>query len=163
MCRAHRAALIVAKLDRLARNAHFLLLIVEGSGEAGVVFCDLPTVPAGPLGKFFVSLLASVAELEAGLISQRTKAALAEAKKRGVKLGNPRPRGRRRVDQIRGEGAETLTAIAAELDRMGVPTSSGQGRWHAATVTRVIAAGRPAGRSDARSRANATRDAHPKV
>ena len=185
MCRAHRAALIVAKLDRLARNAHFLLSIVEGSGEAGVVFCDLPTVPAGPLGKFFVSLLASVAELEAGLISQRTKAALAEAKKRGVKLGNPRPRGptpgmekaaaeariekaRKRavdvlpiIDQIRGEGAETLTAIAAELARMGVPTPSGQGQWHAATVARIIAAGRSAGRPDARSRSNATRDAHP--
>lgn len=151
------------------------------------MFCDLPTVPAGPLGKFFVSLLASVAELEAGLISQRTKAALAEAKKRGVKLGNPRPRGptpgmekaaaeariekaRKRaidvlpiIDQIRGEGAETLTAIAAELARMGIPTPSGQGRWHAATVARILAAGRPAGRSDGRSRSNATRDAHPDV
>jgi DNA invertase Pin-like site-specific DNA recombinase len=96
MCRAHRAALIVARLnlDRLVRNTHFLLSILEGSGGAGCVFCDLPTVPAGPLGKFFVSLLASVTELEAGLISQRTKAALAEAKKRGVKLGPKEPPGR---------------------------------------------------------------------
>ena len=62
--------------------------MVEGSGDAGVVFCDLPKVPAGPLGKFFVSLLASVAELEAGLINQRTKDALAIAKQRGKKLGN---------------------------------------------------------------------------
>jgi hypothetical protein len=40
------------------------------------------------------------------------------------------------IDQLRDEGAETLTAIAAELARMGVPTPSGQGRWHAATVAR---------------------------
>jgi DNA invertase Pin-like site-specific DNA recombinase len=162
MCRAHRAALIVAKLDRLARNAHFLLSVVEGSGDAGVVFCDLPTVPAGPVGKFFVSLLASVAELEAGLISQRTKAALAEAKRRGVKLGNPRPGGatpgmakraaeartakaRKRagdvlpvIEQIRSTGATSLMAIAAELRRMEVPTPSGQGTWHASTVARVV-------------------------
>jgi hypothetical protein len=40
--------------------------VVEGSGEAGVVFCDPPTVPAGPVGKFLVTQMAAVAELEAG-------------------------------------------------------------------------------------------------
>ena len=91
-CRAHRATLLIAKLDRLARNARFLLGVVEGSGEGGVVFCDLPQVPPGPVGKFLVTQMAAVAELEAGLISQRTRAALAAAKARGVRLGNPRLR-----------------------------------------------------------------------
>ncbi|WP_431270263.1 recombinase family protein [Dankookia sp. P2] len=74
-CRAHRATLLIAKLDRLARNARFLLGVVEGSGDGGVVFCDLPQVPPGPVGKFLVTQMAAVAELEAGLISQRTRAA----------------------------------------------------------------------------------------
>ena len=78
---------MVAKLDRLARNARFLLATVEGSGDGGVVFCDLPTIPVGPVGKFLITQMAAVAELEAGLISTRTKAALAVAKARGVKLG----------------------------------------------------------------------------
>lgn len=82
-CRARRAALVIAKLDRRARNARFLLHVVEGTGEAGVVFCDLPSVPPRPVGKFLLTQMAAVAELEAGLISQRTRAALAASKARG--------------------------------------------------------------------------------
>ena len=89
MCRLHNATLVIAKLDRLSRNTQFLLNLVEGTGDAGVVFCDLPTIPTGPMGKFFITQMVAVAELEAGLISQRTKAALAAAKARGKKLGNP--------------------------------------------------------------------------
>src|SRR4051795_897654 len=85
-CRARRATLLIAKLDRLARNARFLLGVVEGSGEGGVVFCALPQVPPGPVGKFLVTQMAAAAELEAGIISQRTRAALAAAKARGVQL-----------------------------------------------------------------------------
>ena len=59
------------------------------SGEGGVTFRDLLAIPAGPVLEFLIMQLAAVAELEAGLISQRTKAALTEAKRRGVKLGNP--------------------------------------------------------------------------
>lgn len=79
-CRSKRAVLIVGKLDRLARNAVFLLTLVEGSGEGGIVFSEVPVLPPGPIGKFMVTMLAAVAELEAGLISERTKAALAVVK-----------------------------------------------------------------------------------
>jgi DNA invertase Pin-like site-specific DNA recombinase len=105
-CRKTGATLLVAKLDRLARNARFLLSVVEGSGEGGVVFCDLPTVPAGPVGKFLLTQMAAVAELEAGLISQRTKSALAAAKARGQKLGGDRG--------YRGGWAEGIQQAATE-------------------------------------------------
>ena len=65
-----------------------LLRTLVASG-VDLVFCDLPHVPAGAMGRFLLTQMASVAELEAGLISERTKAALAAAKARGVKLGNP--------------------------------------------------------------------------
>lgn len=94
------AVFVVAKLDRLARNTHFLLELIDGSVD--VVFCDLPHLPSGPVGRFMLTQMAAVAELEAGLISQRTKAALQAVRKRGTwvkadgtpyktgqRLGNP--------------------------------------------------------------------------
>ncbi|HEV2303811.1 MAG TPA: recombinase family protein [Stellaceae bacterium] len=156
-CRAKKAALVVAKLDRLARNARFLLSVAEGAGEAGVAFCDLPQLPPGPMGKFFLTLMAAVAELEAGLISQRTKAALAAARARGRKLGNPNLRsagaGAARKRQARAKarevapliraarkaGCETLTEIAQALTARGVRTPGGQEHWRAEQVRRVIA------------------------
>ncbi|HEX6956419.1 MAG TPA: recombinase family protein [Ferrovibrio sp.] len=74
----------MAKVDRLARNVHFLETIL--SGDVEVVSADLPQV-SGPMGRFILQQLAAVARLEAGLISERTKAALAAAKQRGVKFG----------------------------------------------------------------------------
>ncbi len=151
-CRAHRATLLVAKLDRLARNARFLLSVVEGSGEGGVVFCDLPTVPSGPVGKFLVTQMAAVAELEAGLVSQRTKAALHAAKARGVKLGNPRlvPGS---PDQARAAAAAKSTKAAAraadlrpvvaEIRAAGVTTLAGIARALVARACPPPAAGAP--------------------
>lgn len=88
-CRAHRAALVVAKVDRLARSQGFLSRILEAGVD--VRFCDLPQIE-GPTGKFLLQSMMSVAELEAGLIGARTKAALAAAKARGKKLGGRRVR-----------------------------------------------------------------------
>lgn len=73
-CRAHKATLVVAKLDRLARNARYLRALLDSGVD--VVFCDLPEIPAGAVGRFLIGQMAQVAELEAGLISERTKAAL---------------------------------------------------------------------------------------
>ncbi len=101
-CRTRRAALLVAKLDRLSRDARFLLNLVEGAGEAGVVFCDLPP---GPMGRFLLTQMAAVADLEAGLTGQRTRAALAAAKARGTRLGNPRLRSRTHALEIWAGGA----------------------------------------------------------
>jgi DNA invertase Pin-like site-specific DNA recombinase len=161
LCRLHDATLIIAKLDRLARNTRFLLSIVEGSGEAGVVFCDLPTVPPGPVGKFLVTQMAAVAELEAGLISHRTRAALAAAKARGKRLGNPanlrnqdagRVNGRARrsinaqerardltpvLREVQGSGAVSLRQIAVALNARKIPTPRG-GMWSPVQVRRVL-------------------------
>jgi hypothetical protein len=81
------ATVVFAKLDRLTRNVDLLRTLVTSGVD--LVFCDLPHVPPGPMGRFLLTQMASVAELEAGLVSERTKAALAAAKARGVKLGNP--------------------------------------------------------------------------
>jgi len=168
-CRTRRAALLVAKLDRLSRDARFLLGLVEGAGEAGVVFCDLPQVPPGPMGRFLLTQMAAVAELEAGLTGQRTRAALAAAKARGTRLGNPRlrpgtPAGARaarvahaelaqarsaelravldgmRTDDVMPEAA-SLRQIAAALEARGVRAPQGGANWSAAQVRRVLARG----------------------
>ncbi|MBB5372274.1 recombinase family protein [Acidocella aromatica] len=160
-CKLKGATLIVAKLDRLARNARFLLSVVEGTGEGGVVFCDMPQIPAGPVGKFLVTQMAAVGELEAGLISARTKAALAAAKARGRVLGGYRggpkadparaaevriqqadafaARVRPLVDDLQSQGL-SLRQIAARLTEEGVETARG-GAWTADAVRRVMLRG----------------------
>lgn len=111
-CRAHRATLIVAKLDRLARNAHFLLSIIEAGVDP--VFCDVPQIE-GPMGRFVLTQMAAIAELEAGLISRRTIDALAAAKAAGKVLGGYR--GGTVTDDARVRSAQ---ARAASADRFAI-------------------------------------------
>ena len=136
----------------------------QGRRRCGSVrFCDLPDM-AGPQGRFLLNSMVAVAELEAGLISQRTKAALAAAKKRGTKLGGDRGRrptkAMRRaaraaiaarvaeratelkplIDQLRGEGVVSLNGIAKELTARRVPTAKGGATWSAVQVQRVMRA-----------------------
>jgi len=161
-CRRTGAVLVVAKLDRLARSAHFLLTVINSGVE--VQFADLPQV-SGPQGKFLLTSMAAVAELEAGLISERTRVALAAAKARGTRLGNP-DRGAALVAHVRehGNGAavrgkiqaandraeswrgtiESMladglgnTAIAETLNERGEPSVTGSGKWTATAVRRL--------------------------
>ena len=148
-CKKHKAKLIVAKLDRLTRNVAFLLKLIDAGVE--VLFCDLPELN-GAMGRFVLIVMASVAELEAGLISERTKAALKAARARGVRLGRHgaevlapqyRKEARQRAEQLgpkmtelRGTGL-SLTKIAAELNKQRVPTPRG-GRWDHSSVGNVM-------------------------
>lgn len=150
-CRITGATLVIAKLDRLSRNAAFLLTL----RDAGVRFvaADMPQAD-----NLTVGIMAVVAEQERHVISQRTKAALAAAKARGVKLGNPqgfngkvyREGGKAVSDRADGFAKSledtvrplvsqglSLRAIAAELDAMGVRTARG-GSWSAQAVKNLV-------------------------
>lgn len=157
-CKAHRAALVVSKVDRLARSQSFLSRILDAGVD--VRFCDLPQIE-GPTGRFLLQSMMSVAELEAGMISARTKAALAAAKARGKKLGGFRGRAGTPEDTAKARAARTqiaseraraiapilagvdpagslsLRAIAARLNAEAVPTARGEGVWTAAAVSRL--------------------------
>jgi DNA invertase Pin-like site-specific DNA recombinase len=156
-CRQTRATLLVAKLDRLSRNASFLLSL----RDAGVRFvaADLPE-----MNETVVGIMAVIAQSERVAISARTKAALAAAKARGVRLGNPHlaavaPRSakdalsasranqaaasaraeelRDVVDEARSQGAVTLRQLATHLNGLGITTPRG-GTWAAASVARLL-------------------------
>jgi DNA invertase Pin-like site-specific DNA recombinase len=107
-CRAARATLVVAKLDRLARNVAFLSRLME----AGLDFVALDNPHAT---RFTLHVLAAVAEQEARATSERTKAALAAARRRGVRLGSARPGHWRGMEAKRTAGSRKGSKRAAEL------------------------------------------------
>jgi DNA invertase Pin-like site-specific DNA recombinase len=149
------AVLLIAKLDRLARNVAFIANLLESGVE--VTAADMPEA-----NRFLLHVMAAVAEHEAQAISDRTKAALAAAKTRGVKLGwaNPERASEQSqaakkgaavnkaralahaanvlpvVEQIRA-GRASLRQIAAELNARGVKTARG-GRWYPTTVKNIL-------------------------
>jgi DNA invertase Pin-like site-specific DNA recombinase len=122
------ATLIIAKLDRLSRDAHFLLGLQKA--DVDFVACDMPSAD-----RFTVGIMAILAQKERELISERTKAALAAAKARGRKLGNPngaahlRPYGNTKaVETVRleaNERAERLRRIISELRVSGITSANG--------------------------------------
>ena len=154
-CRLHRATLVIAKLDRLARNVHFVASLME----LGVEFVAADNPHAN---KLTIHILVAMAEHEAEMISARTKAALAVAKRRGVTLGGfrgkvptakhralsaaalQRKAGDRAADlaptikDLQATGRTSLRAIADGLNGQGIPTVRGQGRWSAVQVMRVL-------------------------
>ncbi len=157
LARITGATLVIAKLDRLGRNAAFLLTL----RDAGVSFvaCDMPEA-----NDLTVGIMALVAQQEREAISRRTKEALAAAKARGVRLGNPNGaaalrraakgaaalRGAVRqnadehaealqpvVEALRTDGHTTLRALADALNARGMMTRRG-GRWHASNVRNLL-------------------------
>ena len=151
---------MVAKVDRLTRSVAFLSKLLEAGVD--VRFADLPSIE-GPTGRFMLQQMASVAELEAGLISSRTKAALAAAKARGTRLGGHRgiklseqsqaagraaqaDRAKLRatdlapvLSRLNSEGITSASAVARALTERGIPTVRGGTKWTALQVLRVTA------------------------
>ena len=160
-CHTRRATLLIAKLDRLARSVAFISNLMEG--RVDFVVADMPGV-----NRLTVHVLAAVAEHEREMISQRTKAALAMAKVRGTRLGNPRlpPAGRLAaapapitpggvaqvesakaravaaygdvVKAARVAGARSLGDYAQVLQAARMPTPKGGNRWSRPSVARVL-------------------------
>ena len=121
------AVVAVAKIDRLARDAEFVLRLsreAERNGMGGFLFCDLPDIDATTsAGRMVLTMMASVAEFEARRISERTRDALAAAKARGVKLGGLRPNTLTRNDAARDRAtaeAEKLRGVLAPMAAAGM-------------------------------------------
>ena len=151
--RKAKATLLIAKLDRLARNVAFIANLMD----AGVEFlaCDQPFA-----SRLTLHILAAVAEDEARRISERTKAALQAAKARGQKLGSPiaaktvaNARAARSayavkanattlavIREVQKSGIASLAGIARTLEARGVKTPAGHTGWQSVQVSRLLAA-----------------------
>ncbi len=147
--RSKRAdTLVVAKLDRLSRPMLDFAALMQRSTKEGwcLVALDLGVDTTTPAGEAMANVMATFAQFERRLISQRTKDALAVKRAQGVRLGRRSTLSRDtvvRIVQERGEGS-TLQAIADGLTSDGVVTGQGGKRWYPSSVRAVIAsAARP--------------------
>ena len=145
LCKKTGSTLVIAKLDRLARNLHFISGLMEAKIE--FVAVDNPTT-----NRLTVQILAAVAEDEARAISKRTKDALAEVKKRGGKLGTHGvvlgAQNRKRaldvaegmrplIAELKAAGITSVRGIMAELNNRKILTPTGKA-WHVVTVHRLL-------------------------
>lgn len=147
-CAKQGATLLIAKLDRLARNVHF----VSGLLETG---CDFVAVDMPGANKVMIQMHAVMSEWERDQISDRTKSALQAARARGVQLGVAGPANLKRCLEDRtaaanagalklrglvaGFRARNLTQLemVAELNAAGVPAPRG-GKWHLMQIQRLL-------------------------
>jgi DNA invertase Pin-like site-specific DNA recombinase len=150
--RKRKCSVVVAKLDRLSRDVHFISGLMAERVQFIVAELGADVDP------FILHLFAALAEKERAMIATRTRDALRRAKARGVKLGGPKLAHARKeavkaieanadrhaanvlpiIREIQRAGARSLRAIAEALNARGVPTARG-GRWQAMTVSNVLA------------------------
>jgi len=143
LARGEVQALIVAKQDRLFRNALGCLEIARDSQRQGwsLLCLDVQLDTSTPIGSFLFTQMAAVAELELNMIRKRTKDALAVKKAQGVRLGRPATmpeETRARINALRNSGV-TLQGVADTLNTEGIPTARGGSKWYASTVQKAIA------------------------
>jgi DNA invertase Pin-like site-specific DNA recombinase len=156
LCRVYGAKLVIARLDRLARSVALIASLIESGVD--FVAVDMPLA-----NRFTIHILAAVAEYEARLISERGKAAIAAAKARGRKFGNPDPRTHRFSTVARKAGVrairekakaraldylpllcelrdrgETIHGIAFQLTSMGIRTPRNRVIWRDRMVARIF-------------------------
>lgn len=152
LARKQKATLVVAKLDRLARDVQFISTLLNGNVR--FVCADMPEAD-----RTFLQMMSVFAEYEAKRISERTQQALAALKRQGKKLGSPTPEigsaegvkvikekadayadrvGPIVRDIIRKSGADTLRDIAAALSARGVQTPRGNTEWHPSQVSNLL-------------------------
>lgn len=135
--------LLVRRQDRISRRLRHTLAVIDHADEQGwsIATTDGELDTATAAGRLKVNVMASVAEYEAGVISERTREALAAKREAGVLLGRPRQMPDHIVARIvaEREAGRTLTAIAAGLNDDGIPTARGGGVWWQSTVSAALA------------------------
>jgi len=134
--------LVAAKLDRLSRSVVHLGTVLETAETQGwaLVLLDFAIDTSTSTGRLVAHVLGAVAEFERRRISERTKEALAQARRSGVRLGRPPTIPEAVVDRIREEreSGKTLAGIADGLNRDGIETAQGGRRWWGSTVRSVL-------------------------
>lgn len=136
------AALYAQRLDRLSRSvadfSHLLDLSKRQGWTVAVLDADVDT--STPSGEFLVNVLASAAQYERRIIGARTRDALAQRRREGVRLGRPSRLSAEVVARIvrEREAGASLREIAASLTAEGISTAHGGAAWHASTVRKVL-------------------------